>query len=304
MHEVIQDLNATQPGLGDALLNYGHRKNTVTAAKGTSLGKGYQFERKTYLDSGKTQAPFSGSRIRDIIDTRNDVRGTDTDFHKMNARTWNDVSAMAGGELDGMPPAVRMYFLNKVQRLKLLVTCVDMGPQGPRWVDLQGQPMHTRFPNTRTFASPEACQIYAMDRYGNLFVDYDNMAYGTFVLGAVANPARAAVQARGQTNHSSLCAGREVICGGSIFFWHGQLVHIDNKSGHYAPKHDALFRAVELVRDAGANIDYLRVTVATANSEDLYRARTFLVRGQPDWADQNPAHDHLPIYRGMPGFQP
>jgi hypothetical protein len=304
MSEVIDDLNAAQPGLGDALRNYGGRKAGGVAGKGTSLGKGYHFERKTYVDSGKKQAPFSGSRIRDIIDTRNDVRGTAVDFHKINSKTWDDVSGMAGGDLEGMPPAVRMYFLNKVQRLKLLSTCVDLGAQGNRWVDLQGQPLHTQFPNTRTLASAEACQIYAMDRYGNLFVDYDNMAYGTFVLGAVANQSRAAVQARGQTNHSSLCAGREVICAGSIFFWHGQLIHIDNKSGHYAPKHDALYKAVELVRDAGANIDYLRVGFSTANSEALYRARTFLLKGRPDWPDQDPAHNHLPHYTGMPGFQP
>ncbi|MFN7994294.1 MAG: hypothetical protein U0Q18_11855 [Bryobacteraceae bacterium] len=304
MGEVIDDLNAAQQGLGTALQDYGHRKNTVgVAGKATSLGKGYHHERETYLASGKTQAPFSGSRIRDIIDQRNAQRGTNIDFHKIKTKTWNDVSAMAGQDLDGMPPAVRMYFLNKVQRLQRMTTCVDMGPQGNRWVDLQGQPMHTRFPNNRAFASAEACQIYAMDRYGNLFVDYDNMAHGQFVLGAAVNPARAAVQARGQTNHSSLCAGREVICAGTIFFWHGQLVHIDNKSGHYAPRHDALYRAVELVRDAGANIDYLRVGLATANAEDFYRARTFLVRGQADWPDQNTANNHVPIYSGLPGFQ-
>ena len=45
--------------------------------------------------------------------------------------------------------------------------------------------MNTLFPNFRTMADPNACQLYAMDRYGNLFVDYDNGAYGSLVLNAI-----------------------------------------------------------------------------------------------------------------------
>ena len=34
-----------------------------------------------------------------------------------------------------------------------------------------------------------------------------------------------------------------------IFFWKGELIHVDNKSGHDAPKADALFKVVEVLRD-------------------------------------------------------
>ncbi|MGO8733023.1 MAG: hypothetical protein ACLQVM_09535 [Terriglobia bacterium] len=300
MGQVIDELNAATPGLGDALQGYGLRKAVGTTGKSfTALGKGYELERKTYLAGGKGQAPYSGSKIKDIADAKG------IDFHSIKPKTWDQLSTASGADLAGAQPAVKMYFVNKIQRLKLRATCLDQGPAGHRWVDLQGNHMNTLFPNFRTMADPNACQLYALDRYGNLFVDYDNGAYGSLVLNAIQKPAKAAIDFRGYTNHSSLCAGREVICAGMIFFWKGQLIHVDNKSGHYAPKADALFKVVEVLRDGGTNIDYLRVGVATATDEKLYVARTFLAGGgggQPDWPDQNPNNDHTQYFRNVHAF--
>jgi hypothetical protein len=287
--EVIDELNAASPGLGDALQGYGVRKAGGTVGKSfTSLGKGYALERKTYVDGGKTQAPFSGSNISTAAERQG------IDFHKIDAKTWN--------QLGGADNRVsRMYFVNKINRLKLRADCVNQGAAGYRWVDLQGAHMNILFANC-TMADEFAVQLYAMDRYGNLFVDYPDDAYGSLILQQVRNPSRAAVDARGKANHSSLCAGREVLCAGMIFFWKGQLIQIDNMSGHYAPKANALLKAVQVLDDAGTNLDYLRVMVATATDQKFYYARTFLANGLPDWPDQDQRTDATQHFRAVNSF--
>ena len=178
MNEVVEDLNALQGGLGTALENYQGRKvQTGPQAKSfTSLGKGYSFERKTYLAGNKQQKPFSGSNIKDQAEARG------IDFHKMKGRSWEKLA---------QTQTVRMYFLNKVQRLKLLATCVNQNPLGHRWVNIEGQHMHTRFPNFNSMASQPTLQMYAMDRYGNLFVDYDSAAHAEFVMGVMGGNKKA-----------------------------------------------------------------------------------------------------------------
>lgn len=290
--EVIDDLNAIENGLGTALEDYQGRKvHGGTKGKSfSSLGKGYDFERKTYVAGGKQQKPFSGSRIKELAEDQG------LNFHKMKTRDWEQLS---------QGQTVRMYWLNKAQRLKLLASCVDQSPQGHRWVNIAGQHMQTSTDANDHIACETALQMYAMDRYGNLFVDYTSAGHGHHVMGLTANVARAAVASRGVTNHSSFCAGREVICAGCIFFHKGQLIHFDNDSGHYAPSRQALYKALEIIRDAGACLDYLRVGYSTANAKQFFRAATFLANGNvPDWPNQDIgwAQDHSPLYNAIPTF--
>jgi hypothetical protein len=286
MSEVIDDMNALQPGVGTALTNYQSRKTHqgVASKRFTSLGKGYDLERETYVKGKKQQAPYSGAAIKDRADAH------DISFSKIKTGKWDELALEHA-------PAVKMYFVNKVQRLKHLAVCEDKGVAGWRWVNLAGANLDTLHDNNRPKGSQESCQMYALDRYGNLFVDYDNYAYGKFVLQAAfpLNPAKAAKDARGQTNHSSFCAGRDVICAGMIFFWNGHLIHIDNLSGHYSPNRNALRTAVEILRDAHANLSYLRVGAFRPNPDrvEYYSAQSFLqnVEGNPNWPNQDSNQD-------------
>ena len=142
-----------------------------------------------------------------------------------------------------------------------------------------------------------------MDRYGNVFYENDDANHAKFVMNATQNFAKTAILARGKTNHSSLCAGREVICAGTMFFWKGQLLHIDNASGHYAPKRDALYKAVQIVVEAGANPDYLRAMYITATAKEYFKARTFLANGAANWPEEDQETDQMLIYSSIPGFQ-
>ena len=107
-------------------------------------------------------------------------------------------------------------------------------------------------------------------------------------------------------NHSSFCAGREVISAGMVFFWKGQMIHIDNLSGHYKPTRENLFSAVTiLVNDyyAGNCPLYLRLGVASKDDLSLYTAVKFLQGFQKgDWPEQDQSKDHTLIYKAFPTF--
>lgn len=178
----------------------------------------------------------------------------------------------------GSTTKVRMYFLNKIARLQKLATKTDDG-----WVDIAGALLSTRVTWAGGLGNETDCQIYAMDRYGNLFVGAHDMG-----------------GRKAQTNHSSFCSGREVICAGNIFFWKGQLIHIDNGSGHYAPTRAFLRKAVEILIEEGTNPDILRVTV---HGEGAYRARTFMQNAlQGDWPQQDQMVNQDNIFHGCAGF--
>ncbi len=264
--DVFTELDAQVAGLGTALVDYGIRKKGgERGSKFTGLQPGYSRERTTYMVGGKQQAPYSGT----MVHSHKDAQGR--------------FDSLSGPEFDaiGLKTKVRMYWLNKIQRLQFVARCTNTG-----WQDIAGQPMHT------TMAHPEwgigyenECQMFAMDRYGNLFVGNDNQRHGQYTLGLATNQMKGARLDRGQTNHSSFCAGREVICAGTIFFWKGQLIHIDNNSGHYAPKRNALYQAVKILAGDGTNIDYLRVLLFGVG---CFTARSFLANsGRPDWPTQD-----------------
>jgi hypothetical protein len=297
MGEVIRELDTEEPGLGTAFASYEARTASGKAvAPVTKLGDGYSFERKTYKED-KTQMPYSGSKIAEIAEDHQ------VDFHKISRRQWDE---MAVGQWSKKQAEVaRMYFLNKIQRLRLLATCVPQAGGMSLWEDINQQTLHTKLRNAE-MASLNSRQMYAMDRYGNLFVDYDDWGHGALVLNTTppANPRAAAIADRGKSNHSSLCGGREVICAGTVFFWKGQLIHIDNSSGHYSPRPAALYSAVQILDGAGTSLDYLRVGIQKpTGGMNYYKARTFLQHGPPDWPDQNDDSNQDAVYNRMPGFQ-
>ena len=298
---VITELNTMSPGLGDALGGYQYKKASSGVMGGgfAKLGAGYSHERSSYLAGGKQEAPISGSRVHTV------TTATNANFGGLSAKEFERL----GTDPDllrkhlGNRTVVRMYFLNKIQRLKLLATCDRSNPLGPRWMDIAGQLMESKMEANDLLAAEVVCQMWAMDRYGNLFVDYDNSGYGRHVLQLRADQAKGATAARGQTNHSSFCAGREVICAGNIFFWKGQLLHIDNSSGHYAPSRQALYNAVSILWNEGAVLDYLRVGVMTNAGPTFHKAASFLRHGGADWPSQDWTADQEAIFRRAPGFQ-
>ena len=116
--------------------------------------------------------------------------------------------------------------------------------------------------------------LYALDTYGNLIAN-DGESFG----GKVKAVNKQDINEHGQANHSSLCAGRAVICAGMITIRKGYIVHIDNCSGHYAPKPHQLSRAIQILMEE-YNLDLprtlTRIRVLTGGNResnfDSYRA--------------------------------
>lgn len=86
----------------------------------------------------------------------------------------------------------------------------------------------------------EVCNVgwnaYALDLYGNLLVAKANRSWTHGVSGA-------------QFNHSTLAAGRDVICAGELKIVKGEIKYISNESGHYRPTATQLGNAIFVLSD-------------------------------------------------------
>lgn len=80
---------------------------------------------------------------------------------------------------------------------------------------------------------PDGNHIYAMDAWGNLISARSNHSFAD----------------GSNLNHSSLCAGREVICAGEITFQNGFITEISNESGHYKPSAQRLGHAIQVLNE-------------------------------------------------------
>lgn len=282
---------AWNPSFRNAMTRY-HQRKEEHGEKDVEggfkkLSKGYNLERKTYLAKKKRITPFSASLLSNKVDNLENL--SKGKYEKL------------GEEND----TVRMYFCNRESRMRFLAQWVV-----DRWKDVHGQSLHTQMGyQGNPLGSDLECHMYAMDRYGNLFVAYDNAGFGQKVLNKATNAKREGREFRGgQFNHSSFCAGREIICAGTVFFWKGQLIHIDNSSGHYKPTRQNLWNAVNiLVNDyyggiGDAACSYLRVGLMGVG---LFKAQSFLTNVQdPDWpVDDQEDGGQTDAYRNIPGFE-
>jgi hypothetical protein len=94
----------------------------------------------------------------------------------------------------------------------------------------------------------DAMTAYAFDGYGNLFA-------ATEAEMNLHNPPET------RFNHSSFNAGKGVISAGIITFRNGDLISLDNMSGHYKPGIDNLHNAVLVLREMGVPLAGIRVEV-------------------------------------------
>ena len=79
---------------------------------------------------------------------------------------------------------------------------------------------------------PNGFYIYALDKHGNLIAESSGADYGSQNL-----------------NHSTLCAGGEVICAGELQLQNGHLTIISNQSGHYKPNAARLGQAIQILNE-------------------------------------------------------
>lgn len=209
----IQWIAYNDPDLGAAFEAF-HRKKAGLPdghADSHSMPGVYQHERSTYLASGKEHA-LSATEIGSeylMPSGRLDALGIADTFSALSEDEY-----IAAAEVLG---SVDVIYFRKMSRLRLML----LQDQHHMLCRIDMQPITTDMRDGWPFA---------MDRYGNLFCA-DNRGHG------------------GQFNHSSFNAGKEVICAGNMQINHGQLIRIDNNSGHYQPPLRQLENCIRIMRD-------------------------------------------------------
>jgi hypothetical protein len=196
-------------------------------------------------------------------------------------------------------------FLNKIRRMQFLVSADDNG----ELCDIDGNPILMQ---SKKDQGGYDLGMYAMDKYGNLFVRWaedssDFVAKGIQTVSKIdGSKNKYQMVDTKNFNHSSLLAGGDVLCAGNIHIgWSvandqetpGALSAIDNISGHYAPNVDALRECVRILHEEeGIALNYVRVGVMEAGAQAIkfYWGQNFL-RGQkqPDWVSGSNAPHRL-----------
>lgn len=113
---------------------------------------------------------------------------------------------------------------------------LTLHPCGGKLCDPQGKPLD---PEVATHPDRSGTLLYAMTEDGTL--------YGTF-------DAKLHV-----IHHSSLNAGRPVACAGEMMLIEGEVIEVDNSSGHYAPPADALDQVVAQLRRLGVDLSRTKI---------------------------------------------
>jgi hypothetical protein len=90
-------------------------------------------------------------------------------------------------------------------------------------------------------------EVFVMDEYGNLFI-------GEGSLGTKDT----------RLNHSTMLAGKAVLCAGTLNVSQGVLTEFNNNSGHYKPTGEHVYQALVTLQEDGADLLKTQVTIASS----------------------------------------
>ena len=230
-------------------------KATVNPLPTKSLDGPYTPERGTYLDSGKKKA-ISGTAVHELHQQMHsgifgqNVSGNDrfqliatTDVEHL---TTDDYRLLESVKSNFDIKSMSVVYFDKLTRKTFLAI-----PVNGLLYDIDEDPINLNF------------GMYAMDRYGNLFVRKPGGTGDDYF------------------NHSSFNAGGDVVCAGMIKITNGSLVEIDSESGHYKPTRMEMWACIKSLNEQGVDLTNTTVSlmVFPANAQpqkQLYNATTFL----------------------------
>lgn len=194
--------------------------NSSQARPVKSLAPGYMNERLHYVNNNK-QFAYSGSQLRVLVqggDTFG-VQGV-TSFDQLTLQQF-DAIGRAYGQMSN-DYELKVKFFNKQEKTTSLIYVED------GYLIQDG--------NRKLTADQGAEFMYAIDKYGN-------------ILGVSLEAGHKMAGNSVRFNHSSLNAGKDVICAGMLRCQDGRLKYIDNASGHYAPTKQNLIEALQFLEE-------------------------------------------------------
>ena len=165
----------------------------------------------------------------------------------------NDIEKMsysqfsqAATDVDSLgTPADRVEFMNRRQRLDHLI----MIQNGLLYQN--GELMSSDIVRQMIYAD-----TFAVDKYGNFYSK--KIKYGSAL----------------RFNHSSYCAGKEVLCAGTLACHQGRLLYISNLSGHYKPNAASVRQVLQILAEENVPLD--KTLVECKDTDQSVDAITFL----------------------------
>jgi hypothetical protein len=190
----------------------------------TGLKNSYAHERAAYIElKAQAHGQFHDPQVPRFVPSGTLLHGLAKGKLKMTNDQFRDLTYVEFMALETqLNKQAKVIFLSKLQRLRYLVAVED----GRFFRAVDGSPFNSS--NHRVHFDlegngTEQC-IYACDKHGNLFaMTGEESNYKDSQGGLV------------QINHSTLCAGADVLSAGSISIKDGYLKGLSNNSGHYAP---------------------------------------------------------------------
>lgn len=208
------------------------------------LDGGYSRERDLWLKSKKQASPISGTTLHEAVNALTDQdsiayddaaarkyggnRSVNKSFDKMTIKDWQAIEGLMA-KLSSPPSKTHVAFLRKSTRIAHMAMVSNgllVKNNGSHW-------------DTGTWDMP-----FAQDEYGNLFIGENSI-----------------VTATERLNHSSLLAGKGVLCAGTLQINAGRLMKFNNNSGHYKPTGEHVYRGLLALQDEHADLSQTAVTI-------------------------------------------
>ena len=183
------------------------------------LQGGYGHERSTYVNSGKMVA-VSGSTASALI--KNAPIVGIQNVPQFDNMTENEFTHLVNTYAPGQLFQTQVHFFTKQERIGRLAVVLNhqlyIGPD--LLLDTNGHDW-----------------AWVMDGYGNLYTTDHHVEEGN--LGQ-----------HERFNHSTLNAGKDVVCAGILQAAQGHLTYLDNASGHYRPRRKNVVEALKILKDS------------------------------------------------------
>lgn len=177
-------------------------------------------------------------QVKTAVDQFRQANQIPTDVGKMTLQQYQMIEQFIIA--NGIDSQFRQRYYSVDERISLMLI-----PDSARglWYLKPGEPFDT---TTGGFTGGQA--LYVVDQYGNWYVD-DGVP--------------------GVINHSSICRGKPILCGGVLEAKKGILTMIINNSGHYCPSRIHFSKALGTVQKLFRIWDVIEVTVTRGQRDDV-----------------------------------
>jgi hypothetical protein len=256
VRDEITDELETYPLVGQALNRFETRKANATPPTNPRSPFGVYAHERTRYEKLKAAGQFHDPHLPRFTPGATKLGGTYSNLKyalpdgdklkqkKFKNKAFKDFTFADYHKLDVLTGCqYKVLYLSKLQRLRYML---DINGQGEFVSAVDDSLVHLGDEQVGWHIGTGGVQHqrpYAIDVYGNLFVASDQQ-----ILQDVG------LTSKQTFNHTTLCAGNDVLCAGTISIKKGKLRAITNNSGHYQPTTAHLLQVVTMLNGQGVSM--------------------------------------------------